>query len=55
MGFQGLDATGFTTTVYFDDGGASRCYPQFTDDDELRVWVEHLVGARGPCAVENAT
>ena len=34
---------GIPEVAYGDAGGASRFYPQFKDESELRVWVERLI------------
>jgi hypothetical protein len=41
---KGLD-TKPAGTLYTDSGGASRFYPQFTDEDELRTWITTLASA----------
>jgi hypothetical protein len=43
IGFNGMKAEGFQTATYFDEGGASRFYPQFRDDAELHAWVTALI------------
>ncbi len=35
---------GGNSNVYADSGGASRYYPQFTNDDELIGWMQKLLG-----------
>jgi hypothetical protein len=35
---------GIAEVAYGDTGGASRFYPQFRDEAELRAWVTRLIG-----------
>jgi hypothetical protein len=43
MGYHGGGA-GAACYLPCDDGGASRFYPQFRNETELRAWVERLIG-----------
>jgi hypothetical protein len=47
MGFHGLEAQGYKTEVYFDSGGASRFYPQFSTFLEALDWLMRLIGGPG--------